>query len=240
VVSINRELPKIMTTMKIPKLLLAIGTLSALFFSPCNGQQTNTPTPPARNQRPPADGFQPWRFRTPGFTLSNTVFSTAKVLPPVQKGSFTLPDGTTYTGEYVNGLPQGDGTVTNPNGSNLHGKWVLGQPYRVKGTWVEPDGTREMGAWNGDGNPSGGIIEWKDGRRYDGPWKPMEDGPELPDGTGTMTWSDGRKYVGQFHDGKMQGTGKMTHPDGSVEEGFWVADKFIGTGSGKAGSAGTK
>jgi len=227
--------------MKISKLLLAIGTLSVLFFSPCNGQQTNAPTPPAKRQTAPTDGFQQWKFRAPGpFTLSNTAFSARSIPAPIEKGSFVLPDGTTYTGEYVNGRPQGDGMLTNPNGSSLHGKWVLGQPYRVKGTWIEPDGTRETGAWNGDGTPSGGIIEWKDGRRYNGVWKLMSDGPELPDGTGTMTWSDGRKYVGQFREGKMQGTGKMTHPDGPVEEGFWVADKFIGTASATAGSTGTK
>lgn len=137
-------------------------------------------------------------------------------------------DGATYTGEVSDGKPNGQGTLTDPHGTNQQGEWHDGQPYRVSGTWVAPDGTREVGTWNHDGAGSGGTITWKDGREYKGDWKIVDGAPEVPDGVGAMSWPDGRKYVGEFREGKMNGTGKLTYPDGRVEDGSWKQSKFTG------------
>ncbi len=241
-VSINRDLSKIMKTMKIPKLLLAIGSLSALFFSPCNGQKTNAPPVTDTNRIWQADGFQSFKIRDPGpFSLSNPNTQPPYIiLPHVEEVKKTFSDGSKYVGEAMNGKPDGQGTLTSPNGSNQHGEWRDGLEYRIEGTWVGPDGTREEGTWNRDGTKSGGEITWKDGRTYKGEWKLVSGSGDLPDGKGWMKWPDGRKYEGQFKDGKMEGTGKMTYRSGRIEEGLWKADKFIGTASATAGSAGTK
>jgi hypothetical protein len=143
-------------------------------------------------------------------------------------GTMTTPQGRQYVGEFLNGLPSGQGSVTASNGTSQRGEWRAGKKYKVSGTWVAPDGTREEGTWNTDGSPSGGTITWKDGRVYEGDWQVGGGIPDPPDGTGVMTWPDGRKYAGQFRGGKMDGHGKMTYPDGKVEEGLWKADKFLG------------
>jgi hypothetical protein len=139
-----------------------------------------------------------------------------------------LPDGTIYEGESRGGKANGQGIFTDPSGRHQEGEWRNGREYRVTGTLVFPDGTKEVGIWNRDGTPCGGTIIWTDGRQYKGGWKVLDGAPELPDGQGEMTWPDGRKYVGQFHDGTMDGPGKMTYPDGRFQDGLWKQDKFTG------------
>jgi hypothetical protein len=139
-----------------------------------------------------------------------------------------LPDGSLYIGEMRDGKVNGRGSVISPDGTNQQGEWRDGQPYRVSGTWVAADGTREVGTWNADGTRSGGKIAWKDGRKYEGDWKVVPNGSESPDGTGTMTWPDGRQFVGQFYNGQPDGTGKMTYLDGKVENGLWKQGNFVG------------
>lgn len=125
--------------------------------------------------------------------------------------------------------PEGQGSYTEPTGTILEGEWHKGNPYKLSGTVVYPDGTREVGKWNYDTSNGDGKITWSDGRIYKGPWKFLEGFPDLPDGQGEMTWPDGRKYVGQFRDGKMNGAGKMTYPNAKVEDGSWQEDRFLGS-----------
>ncbi len=146
-----------------------------------------------------------------------------------------MADGRTFMGEVARGVPDGHGLLITADGTNQKGEWHLGSAYRVSGTWVAPDGTKEIGTWNYDGTPNGGTILWKDGRVYKGDWSVREGAPEAPEGMGTMTWPDGRTYTGNFLDGKMDGAGKMTYPDGKVKEGNWAQGKLIDV-SGKSGS----
>ena len=139
-----------------------------------------------------------------------------------------LPDGTLYDGDMRDGKPNGQGTLMTPLGTNQQGEWHDGQAYKVSGTWVMSDGTKEVGNWNYDGSRNGGTIKWPDGRQYKGDWKLVEGSPDLPDGLGTMTWPDGRQYVGHFHEGNRDGAGKMTYPGGKTEDGTWKNDVFQG------------
>jgi hypothetical protein len=163
------------------------------------------------------------------FTLSEKP-QPADALPSAEASNrslILLPDGTTYEGETSEGKPNGQGTVTGPNGTHQQGEWREGNLYRLSGKWVAPDGTIEVGTWNRDGTPSGGTITWTDGREYKGDWKVVEGQTELPDGRGEMKWPDGRIYVGRFRDGTMEGMGKMTYPDGKIELGVWKQGKLV-------------
>jgi hypothetical protein len=142
--------------------------------------------------------------------------------------SLVMHDGTIYEGEMKGGKPNGLGTVTDARGTYQKGEWRDGRIYRVSGTCVLPDGTKEEGTWNNDGTTCGGTIWWPDGHIYKGDWVVTEGRAESPYGMGTMTWPDGRQYAGHFVNGKMDGAGKMTYPDGKVEDGAWVQDAFQG------------
>jgi hypothetical protein len=138
------------------------------------------------------------------------------------------PDGTVYKGEVKDGKPNGWGTLTDTRGSYQKGEWRNGGAYRITGTCVFPDGTKEEGTWNADGSKSGGTIWYADQRIYKGDWVIVDGRAEMPYGAGTMTWPDGRQYAGGFVGGKMDGVGKMTYPDGKVEDGAWKQDAFVG------------
>jgi hypothetical protein len=137
------------------------------------------------------------------------------------------PDGTVYTGEVKDGKPEGWGTLTDARGTYQKGEWRNGAAYRISGTCVLADGTREEGTWNDDGTKCGGTIWFADKRIYKGDWVIVDGQPELPYGAGTMTWPDGRQYAGHFINGKLDGIGKMTYPDGRVEDGSWTQDAFV-------------
>jgi len=148
--------------------------------------------------------------------------------PSGETKTLVTRDGTVYEGEMKDGKPNGLGTVTDAKGTFQKGEWRDSRPYRVSGTWVEADGTKEVGTWNYDGTTSGGTIWWNDGRIYKGEWEPVHGQTDLPDGMGAMTWPDGRQYAGRFRDGKMDGVGKMTYADGKVADGTWKQDAFQG------------
>jgi hypothetical protein len=138
------------------------------------------------------------------------------------------PDGSVYEGEMKDGRPDGIGTLTDARGSYQKGEWRNGEVYRVSGTCVLPDGTKEEGTWNNDGSTCGGTIWYPDKRIYKGDWVIVNGQAELPFGAGGMTWPDGRQYTGRFVNGKMDGAGKMTYPGGKVEDGTWTLDAFQG------------
>jgi hypothetical protein len=134
----------------------------------------------------------------------------------------------TFEGDLRDGTPVGQGTLTAPNGLNQYGEWSNGTPYKLRGTYVARDGTRETGIWNYDGSKCGGTIIWKDGRVYVGDWKLIANGADIPDGMGTMTWPDGRVYVGEFRNGRLDGKGRMVNPRGITQDGLWKRDHFVG------------
>lgn len=160
--------------------------------------------------------------------LSGGLFGAATTTGETERTFLMLPGGLAYEGDVRDGQPNGQGTMTSPYGTHQWGEFRNGLSYKLTGTWVGADGTREEGTWNLDGTRCGGTIMWQDGRVYKGDWKLVNGAPEQADGNGTMTWPDGRVYVGQFRDGKMDGPGKMTHPSGRVEEGLWKQDQFVG------------
>ena len=52
---------------------------------------------------------------------------------PHGQGTMTYPDGTKHVGEFRNGLPNGQGTGTYPLGSVYVGEYKDGKPWNAKG-----------------------------------------------------------------------------------------------------------
>ncbi len=193
------------------------------------GESTGAPSAGAKTDDGSTNGFE---SGTVNLGLRDWSGQVGRFVKGEGKNLQTLrqPDGTVYMGEVAGGIPDGHGILTQTNGTEQEGEWRRGKPFRISGTWVGPDGTKEVGTWNYDETPSGGSITWTDGRVYKGDWRVVEGANERPDGEGTMTWPDGRTYTGHFLDGEMDGAGKMTYPDGKTEEGTWMLGKFMGAG----------
>ena len=95
-----------------------------------------------------------------------------------------------YIGEFKDGTfedrqPNGQGTITYPNGRKYVGEWKDGEKHGQ------------------------GTKTWSNGDKYVGEYKNGK-----YNGHGTFTWSDGHKYVGEYKDGKKNGQGTVTYPDG--------------------------
>jgi len=108
-----------------------------------------------------------------------------------------------YIGEFKDGFfedrqPNGQGTITYPNGRKYVGEYKDGE-RNGQGTLTWSNGKKYVGEWK-DGEMSGqGTKTWTNGDMYEGEFK---DGKY--DGQGTYTWSDGRKYVGEWKDGETK------------------------------------
>ena len=131
---------------------------------------------------------------------------------PNGEGTETYPDGQKYVGVFKDGLPNGKGTLTSPDGQKHVGGWKDG---RKNGQGIEssPDGEEFEGIWkNGEILNGKGSLILSNGEKYVGEWK---DGVSQ----GTLISPDGKEYVGEFKDRKKHGQGTLTLPRG---------DKFIG------------
>ena len=102
-----------------------------------------------------------------------------------------------YVRKIENGRPNGQGTLTNPNGYTYTGKWKDGEK-NGRGTETYSNQDKYTG-------------EFKDGEKH---------------GQGLFTSADGYKYVGKFKDGKKHGQGTLTTPDRDRYVGkFWHGKK---------------
>ena len=87
---------------------------------------------------------------------SRAAYSTAP-------GTYRLPSGYEYSGEWVEGEIRGEGRARFPDGSVYEGEFVAGKP-EGQGTITFADGGSYTGAWV-DGRIEGeGVAEYADGR----------------------------------------------------------------------------
>ena len=135
-----------------------------------------------------------------------------------------LDSDAVYVGEVSNGVPNGQGTWTHPNGGKYIGEYKDGRRHG-QGTFTWADGVKKyVGAFK-DGKRNGqGTYTWPDGGKYVGAFK---DGKKR--GQGTYTWPDGGKYVGEWKDNQKNGQGTWTHPDGRFFSGLWEDNEFLGS-----------
>ena len=107
------------------------------------------------------------------------------------------------------GLPNGQGTWTSPDGQKYVGEFKDGE-FHGQGTLTLSDGRKYVGGWKDDKQNGQGTMTFSDGDKYVGKWKNGE-----MNGQGTYTWSDGDKYVGESKDNEMW-NGTKYDKDGKI------------------------
>lgn len=136
-----------------------------------------------------------------------------------------LKDGSKYTGELVDGIPHGPGTLKSTNGMTYKGEFVRGR--LPEGTIDAPKQFYYRGELDQFLRPHGqGEIHWVDGRKYTGEFDQGQ-----AHGKGKLTFGDGKVYQGEFRRSNIHGKGVMIHPDGSVYRGQFKHDNFHGPGT---------
>jgi len=144
---------------------------------------------------------------------------------PATYGTLTLADGSTYEGWSVNGIPNGEGTRTYPNGRVHKGGFRHGKPYG-SGKLVVNGKVEIDGRWGEDGQLTGfGRCLFASGDSYAGHFK-----AGLRHGLGIYKWANGDQYDGAWVDNERNGLGIKTSADGSRYEGEFVDGRFHGSG----------
>ncbi len=85
-------------------------------------------------------------------------------------GAFTLPDGSRYVGEYINGKANGQGTITHPNGRKYVGEFLNGNLHG-QGIFSFPDGRKYVGEFRNSKFHGQGTLTLADGSLQMGIWK---------------------------------------------------------------------
>jgi len=136
---------------------------------------------------------------------------------------FVWKDGRSYSGDFVDGQPQGHGIEQLPDGSTYDGGWVDGR-HEGEGSMVLPDGSRYDGSFLRGARNGEGLFQSPSGR-YQGSWV-----DDMPQGAGRFDYVDGASYDGSWMVGRRNGFGAYRRPDGSSYEGDWENDVPDGYG----------
>jgi hypothetical protein len=115
----------------------------------------------------------------------------------IVEGTYTMPDGTKYVGQFKYRERNGQGELTFPDGRRYVGEFKSGQRHG-KGTLFYPDGRKYVGDFEFGERTGQGTMLYPDGTQYIGGFKDGE-----RSGQGTLILPDGRKVSGEFKDGEL-------------------------------------
>jgi len=172
--------------------------------------------------------------------------------------SIKLPTGDQYDGQYIQGVPNGRGTLVKVNGDQYEGvfvdgkfegrgiyNWINGDEY--KGKWASGEregfgslqyanGNRYEGEWKDGLRDGRGELSFRSGTRYEGMWK-----KGLKHGEGMLVYRSGQRYIGAYKNDLRHGRGVLVMPNGDSYRGTFSKDKEHGVGecSSKTGSVET-
>lgn len=122
------------------------------------------------------------------------------------KADLRWGDGAHYTGDVVDGRPDGAGVLVSAKGDRFEGAWKDGQ-LNGRGSVAWTNGDRYEGDWVAGKAEGHGVQVWADGQTYDGAWH-----DDQPNGQGIVTRKDGTQFTAMFLDGKRQVAEAATAP----------------------------
>lgn len=144
------------------------------------------------------------------------------------QGTFKMPDGGTYTGQFLNEMPSGLGKYITARGDIYEGEFLGGEFVTGHAKYLTKKGDRYEGEFK-KGNMNGkGTLRIKNGEVYTGDFR---DGDF--NGQGLYTFPDGTSLSGEFRDGKLNGHGVYTMKEGVLDGQFKDGQPVEGTFKGK-------
>jgi hypothetical protein len=154
------------------------------------------------------------------------------------QGRATIADGpltTTYDGDWANGLPCGNGALSDNRGFTFTGEMRDGEPHgRGRSEWKH-NGNKYTGEFSCGKRHGDGRMSYPNGDHYDGAWRCDE-----YDGVGSWRCElTGDTYRGEWRGGKRHGDGTAVEYGKSHYTGGYRNDERCGAGTLKY-SNGTK
>lgn len=140
-----------------------------------------------------------------------------------QVSTETYEDGSTYTGNFVDGKRHGHGVWMSQT-EQYEGQWMDDHRHgQGRQTWQDGrmyTGQFRAGKFNGDGHmvwrTNAGLMSYE-GQYVD----------DVKHGQGKYTWPDRRMYEGGWHNGKRTGTAICTSSAGERRHGIWKDDAVV-------------
>jgi len=132
-------------------------------------------------------------------------------------------NGDTYTGNYVNGKPDGFGEYQWANGSHYKGMFKNGLRHG-QGIWKKNGNNSDIfeGEWVNDKKCGLGLYRWESGNYYQGNYF-----DDLRHGYGEMHWNDGSAYYGAWEKGIQHGEGQLVIPGKEIKKGIFKNNLLI-------------
>lgn len=137
-------------------------------------------------------------------------------------------NGDRYIGNFVDGLPEGNGIYIYSSGDRYEGELRQGLP-NGDGTFISKDDTRVTGLFENGVIKSGTVIT-KEGDRYIGSFS-LEGKVGQPSGKGQLIFANGDRFEGQFLEGRPLGEGVFTRIDGTRCQGQFFNENFDAKGN---------
>jgi len=144
---------------------------------------------------------------------------------PDGEGNYTDKDKNTYSGHFVQGLLSGTGTMTWTVGDSYTGDWMNGHKHGT-GTYTWASGDSYTGDWVASKRQGTGTEAFANGDSYTGDYVEGK-----RHGTGTYTWVSGDSYTGDWAESDRHGTGTIAFANGNMEENCWVEGERQGNGT---------
>ncbi len=146
------------------------------------------------------------------------------------RGTYTWPDGLSYSGDWVEDQQTGNGALKFKNGDVYEGK-VLRGVFEGKGTYTQASGDSYTGDWVHGKREGIGTSQKTNGQRYEGEWK-----ADRRDGHGSENFPDGSRYEGQWLADRATGQGDIAFASGDAYTGAVVNGLAQGEGIYRWGS----
>ena len=127
-----------------------------------------------------------------------------------------------YEGDLVNGMKEGKGTYTWPNGNKYVGEWK-NNAINGKGEFSFVSGDKYNGNWTNNNFEGEGEFSWSNGDKYQGNWKNGK-----KHGHGIFYYSDGDVYDGEWFNDMKEGKGIVYYENGDREIGDFLNDCIKG------------
>lgn len=154
---------------------------------------------------------------------------------PYGEGTWVDYEGTEYVGGFKDGLFHGYGTLTWGEdsewaGDMYEGEWKYDQ-FHGYGVWSTPGGSKYEGEFNEGLFHGQGKLTWGDDTEWAGDVYEGDFKDDYMHGYGTFYYADGVTYSGQFQYDLFHGEGVVTWPKGDRYEGSWVEGEREGKGT---------
>lgn len=137
-------------------------------------------------------------------------------------GTMRYADGSVYQGEIRMTERHGQGRLTYANGAVYEGDFQEGMLHG-NGRYVYADGTTYEGEFRNGDFQGKGVMVYTDGTVYEGDFQNGS-----PQGYGKFIFTNGARYEGEIRNGKYHGKGCLVYSDGTEKKGYFENNEYKG------------